>query len=89
MTYPLSATQLESVLLLVQALNSASKDLDIILEGDEDKQLGEGHLAILESPIRIISDVSGGFAGSEPEVFGWVVEDEHGWDFTQIDPTKK
>ncbi len=86
MTYGSSATQLESVLLIGQALNDMSKNIDAIMEDNpEGNRLGDGHVLVLENPIRIISDSQANFGG-EPEVFGWVYEDEHGWDFTQEKP---
>ncbi len=89
MTYGINATQLESVMLIVQALNDMSKNIDAILEDDPDgRKLGDGHLLMLENPIRIISDSQNNYGG-EPEVFGWVYEDEFGWDFTQEEPKKQ
>lgn len=86
MTYALNATQVESLMLILQALNDASKSIDTILEDKpEGREIGDGHLLMLESPIRVVSDAVG-FA--EPEVFGWLVDDENGWNFTQTEPKK-
>ncbi len=83
--YSLGATHLESVMLTVQTLNDLEKSLDAIVENDDTRKVGEGHLALPESPIRIVSDAYD-FAMAEPEVLGWVVRGDVGWDFTQTDP---